>query len=98
LTAWKLRLLAHNEAVSGYIEKVSKELMVTKFPSFLPRERFDSHHRKVANITNRAKLECCFATFDTITMQPIDAKMENASSVKNFKIAPFGNTTVSWKI
>jgi hypothetical protein len=88
LTAWKLRLLAHNEAVSGYIEKVSKELMVTKFPSFLPREDSIVITAKVANITTDQNWNCCFATFDTITMQPIDAKMENASSVKNFKIAP----------
>ncbi|MFV8355287.1 carboxypeptidase-like regulatory domain-containing protein [Flavobacterium sp. XS1P32] len=104
LTAWKLRLLAHNkEAVSGYLEKsviTQKELMITpNFPRFFREKDSIVITAKVANITNEDKTGIAvLQLFDATTMQPIDAKMENASSVKNFKIAPFGNTTVSWKI
>lgn len=104
LTAWKLRLLAHNkEAVSGYLEKsviTQKELMVTpNFPRFFREKDSIVITAKVANITNEAKIGIAvLQLFDATTMQPIDAKMENANTVKNFKVAPFGNTTVSWKI
>ena len=104
LTAWKLRLLAHNkEATSGYLEKsviTQKELMVTpNFPRFFREKDSILITTKVANITNEAKTGIAILQlFDATTMQPIDAKMENANSVKNFKIAPFGNTSVSWKI
>nr|WP_315211260.1 MG2 domain-containing protein [uncultured Flavobacterium sp.] len=104
LTAWKLRLLAHNkEAVSGYLEKsviTQKELMVTpNFPRFFREKDSIVITAKVANITNEAKTGIAvLQLFDANTMQAIDAKMENGNTVKNFKIAPFGNTTVSWKI
>lgn len=104
LTAWKLRLLAHNkEAVSGYLEKsviTQKELMVTpNLPRFFREKDSIVITAKVANITNEAKTGIAvLQLFDATTMQSIDAKMGNANTVKNFKIAPFGNTTVSWKI
>ncbi|TDE00180.1 MG2 domain-containing protein [Flavobacterium sandaracinum] len=104
LTAWKLRLLAHNkEATSGYLEKsviTQKELMVIpNFPRFFREKDSIFITTKVANITNEAKTGIAvLQLFDATTMQPIDAIMENANSVKNFKIAPFGNTTVTWKI
>lgn len=104
LTAWKLRLLAHNkEAVSGYVEKsviTQKELMVTpNLPRFFREKDSIVITVKVANITNEAKTGIALLQlFDATTMQPIDSKMGNANKVKNFKIAPFGNTTVSWKI
>jgi TonB-dependent SusC/RagA subfamily outer membrane receptor len=104
LTAWKLRLLAHNkEAVSGYLEKsviTQKELMVTpNFPRFFREKDSIVITAKVANITNEAKTGIAvLQLFDATTMQSIDAKMGNANTVKNFKITPFGNTTVSWKI
>jgi TonB-dependent SusC/RagA subfamily outer membrane receptor len=104
LTAWKLRLFAHNkEAVSGYLEKsviTQKELMVTpNFPRFFREKDSIVITAKVANITNEAKTGIAILQlFDATTMQQIDVKMENANTVKNFKIAPFGNTTVSWKI
>ncbi|MBG6187972.1 MG2 domain-containing protein [Flavobacterium sp. CAN_S2] len=104
LTAWKLRLLAHNkEAVSGYLEKsviTQKELMLTpNFPRFFREKDSIVITAKVANITNEAKTGIAvLQLFDATTMQSIDAKMENANTVKNFKIAPFGNTTVNWKI
>ena len=104
LTAWKLRLLAHTkEAVTGYLEKsiiTQKELMVTpNFPRFFREKDTITITTKVANITNEAKTGITILQlFDATTLQSIDAKMENKNSVKNFKIAPFGNTTVSWKI
>jgi thioredoxin-related protein len=52
----KLRLLAHNKELFLVVIRKKcycKKLMVTNFPRF--RERFDSHHRKVANITNETK-------------------------------------------
>ena len=104
LTAWKLRLLAHNkEAVSGYLEKsviTQKQLMVTpNFPRFFREKDSIVITSKVANSTNETKTGIAvLQLFDATTMQPIDAKMENTNTVKNFKIAPFGNTTVSWKI
>ncbi|TDD75868.1 alpha-2-macroglobulin family protein [Flavobacterium caseinilyticum] len=104
LTAWKLRLLAHNkEAVTGHLEKsviTQKELMITpNLPRFFREKDSIVITAKVANITNEAKTGIAvLQLFDATTMQPIDAKMENANKVKNFKIAPLGNTTVNWKI
>jgi hypothetical protein len=64
---------------------IKKRAMITNFLLCL-RERFDSHHRKGGlTLPNEAKnWNCCFLATLTITI--IDAKMENASSVKNFKI------------
>lgn len=104
LTAWKLRLLAHNkEAVTGYLEKsviTQKELMVTpNFPRFFREKDSIVITAKVANITNEAKTGIAvLQLFDATTMQTIDAKMANINTVKNFNIAAYGNTTVSWKI
>ena len=104
LTAWKLRLLAHNkDAVSGYLEKsviTQKELMVTpNFPRFLREKDSIVITAKVANITNEAKTGIAvLQLFDATTMQTIDAKMANTNTIKNFNIAAYGNTTVSWKI
>ncbi|MDP3679508.1 MAG: MG2 domain-containing protein [Flavobacterium sp.] len=104
LTAWKLRLLAHNkEAVSGYLEKsviTQKELMVTpNFPRFFREKDSIVITAKIANITNETKTGIAILQlFDATTMQTIDVKMANSNAVKNIKIAPFGNTSVSWKI
>lgn len=104
LTAWKLRLLAHNkDAVSGYLEKsiiTQKELMVTpNFPRFFREKDSIVITAKVANITNEAKTGIAvLQLFDATTMQAVDAKMNNTKTVKNFTIPAYGNTTVSWKI
>ncbi len=104
LTAWKLRLLAHNKnGVSGYLEKsviTQKELMVTpNFPRFFREKDSIVITAKVANVTNEAKTGIAvLQLFDATSMQTIDAKMANTNTVKNFNIAAFGNTTVSWKI
>ena len=104
LTAWKLRLLAHNkEAVTGYMEKsvvTQKELMVLpNFPRFFREKDTIVISAKISNITDQAKTGIAILQFfDAITMQPIDSKMLNAKNVKNFTIEPFGNTTASWTI
>jgi len=104
LTAWKLRLLAHNkEAVSGYLEKsviTQKDLMVTpNFPRFFREKDTLVIRAKISNMTNQAKTGVAvLQLFDATTMQPIDAKMLNAKNVKNFTIGAFGNTTASWTI
>ena len=104
LTAWKLRLLAHNkDAVSGYVEKsviTQKELMVTpNFPRFFREKDSIVITAKVANITKDSKTGIAvLQLFDATTMETIDAKMANKSTIKNFNIAAYGNTTVSWKI
>jgi uncharacterized protein YfaS (alpha-2-macroglobulin family) len=104
LTAWKLRILAHNkEAVSGYIEKsviTQKDLMVTpNFPRFFREKDSIVITTKVANVTKESKTGiAALQLFDAITMQPIDAKMGNTNTIKNFNIPAHGNTTVSWKI
>jgi TonB-dependent SusC/RagA subfamily outer membrane receptor len=104
LTAWKLRLLAHNkDAVSGYLEKsviTQKELMLTpNFPRFFREKDSIVITAKVANVTNEAKTGIAvLQLFDATTMQTIDVKMANTNTVKNFNIAAYGNTTVSWKI
>nr|WP_315255168.1 MG2 domain-containing protein [uncultured Flavobacterium sp.] len=104
LTAWKLRLLAHNkEAVTGYLEKsivTQKELMVTpNFPRFFREKDTIVITAKIANITKEAKTGIALLQFfDATTMMPIDAKMGNAKNVKNFTIGAFGNTTTSWTI
>jgi len=104
LTAWKLRLLAHNkEAVSGYLEKsiiTQKELMVIpNFSRFFREKDSIVITAKVSNMTNETKNGMALLQlFDAITMQSIDAKTANTKTIKNFKIAAFGNSIVSWKI
>lgn len=104
LTAWKLRLMAHNkDAVTGYLEKsviTQKELMLTpNFPRFLREKDSIVITAKVANVTNEAKTGIAvLQLFDATTMQTIDAKMANTNTFKNFNIAAYGNTTVSWQI
>lgn len=104
LTAWKLRLLAHNkDAVTGYLEKsviTQKELMLMpNFPRFFREKDTIVISAKISNMTNEAKTGITvLQLFDATTMQPIDIKMENAKNVKNFTIASFGNTTANWTI
>lgn len=104
LTAWKLRLMAHNkDAVTGYLEKsviTQKELMLTpNFPRFFREKDSIVITAKVANITNDVKTGIAvLQLFDATTMQSIDSKMNNTNTIKNFTIPAYGNTTVSWKI
>ncbi|MBF4465760.1 alpha-2-macroglobulin [Flavobacterium sp. LC2016-12] len=104
LTAWKLRLLAHNkDAVSGYLEKsvvTQKELMVLpNFPRFFREKDTIVISAKISNVTDKAKTGIAILQFfDATTMQPIDAKMLNAKNVRNFNVGAFGNTTASWTI
>lgn len=104
LTAWKLRLMAHNKnAVTGYLEKsvvTQKELMVLpNFPRFFREKDTIVISAKISNITDQAKTGIAILQFfDATTMQPIDNKMLNAKNVKNFTIEPFGNTTATWTI
>lgn len=104
LTAWKLRLLAHNkDAVTGYLEKsviTQKELMVTpNFPRFFREKDTIVITVKIANITKDAKTGIAILQlFDTTNMQPIDSKMLNTKNIKNFTIGAFGNTTANWTI
>ncbi|AYN05273.1 carboxypeptidase-like regulatory domain-containing protein [Flavobacterium sp. 140616W15] len=104
LTAWKLRLLAHNkDAVSSYLEKsviTQKELMVLpNFPRFLREKDTIVISTKISNITAEAKTGIAILQFfDATTMQPIDAKMLNVKNVKNFTVEAFGNTTASWTV
>jgi TonB-dependent SusC/RagA subfamily outer membrane receptor len=104
LTAWKLRLLAHNkDAVTGYLEKsviTQKELMVTpNFPRFFREKDTIVISAKISNITNQSKTGIAvLQLFDATSMQPIDSKMLNTKSIKNFTIGAFGNTTANWTI
>ncbi|MGG7034434.1 MAG: MG2 domain-containing protein [Flavobacterium sp.] len=104
LTSWKLRLIAHQKNTnSGYLEKnviTQKELMVLpNFPRFFREKDSITITSKVSNITKESKNGMAILQlFDATTMQPIDAIASNSVNVKNFTIAPFGNTTVSWKI
>lgn len=104
LTAWKLRLFAHNkDAVSGYLHKsvvTQKELMVLpNFPRFLREKDTIVISAKVSNITAEAKTGIAILQFfDAVTMQPIDAKMINEKNVRNFTIPPYGNTVANWTI
>ncbi len=104
LTAWKLRLLAHNkDAVSGYLEKsviTQKELMVMpNFPRFFREKDTVVISAKISNVTAEAKTGIAsLQFFDAVTMQAIDAKMLNVKNIKNFTISPYGNTTANWTI
>ncbi|OXB16043.1 alpha-2-macroglobulin family protein [Flavobacterium reichenbachii] len=104
LTAWKLRLLAHNKnAVSGYLEKgvvTQKELMVLpNFPRFFREKDTIVISAKISNMTDEAKTGIAMLQFfDAVTMKPVDAAMLNVENTKNFTINPFGNTTASWTI
>ncbi|MES2240940.1 MAG: carboxypeptidase-like regulatory domain-containing protein [Bacteroidota bacterium] len=104
LTAWKLRLLAHNKnAISGYLEKTvvtQKELMVVpNFPRFFREKDSIQITCKIANMTTSPKNGLAvLQLFDAANMQTIDVKMQNLKSTQNFAVAAYGNTTVSWKI
>jgi len=104
LTAWKLRLLAHNKsAVTGYLEKsviTQKELMILpNFPRFFREKDTIVISAKISNMTNEAKTGIALLQFfDATTMQPIDAKMLNVKNVKNFTIPALGNNTANWTI
>lgn len=104
LTAWKLRLLAHNkDAVSGYLEKsviTQKELMVLpNFPRFFREKDTIVISAKISNVTAEAKTGIAsLQFFDAVTMQPIDAKMLNTKNIKNFTIPAYGNSTANWTI
>lgn len=104
LTAWKLRLMAHNKnVVTGYLEKsvvTQKELMVLpNFPRFFREKDTIVISAKISNITDQAKTGIAIIQFfDATTMQPIDSKMLNTKNVKNFTIEPFGNTKATWTI
>ncbi|AWG21357.1 hypothetical protein FFWV33_07365 [Flavobacterium faecale] len=104
LTAWKLRLFAHNKnAVSGYMEQnviTQKELMVTpNFPRFLREKDTITITTKISNMTAQPKTGLAvLQLFDATTMQPIDSKMMNIKTTQNFSVNAMGNTTASWKI
>ncbi|MCV2483914.1 carboxypeptidase-like regulatory domain-containing protein [Flavobacterium sp. SH_e] len=104
LTAWKLRLFAHNkEAVSGYLQKnvvTQKELMLLpNFPRFFREKDTIVITTKISNITAEAKTGiAALQLFDAVTMEPIDAKMLNADNIKNFTIPAYGNTIASWTV
>jgi len=104
LTAWKLRLLAHNKStVTGYLEKsvvTQKELMIMpNFPRFFREKDTIVISAKISNMTKEAKTGIALLQFfDASTMQPIDAKMLNVKNVKNFNIPALGNTTANWTI
>ncbi|WP_284651707.1 carboxypeptidase-like regulatory domain-containing protein [Flavobacterium terrisoli] len=104
LTAWKFRLFSHNKkAVSGYLEKsvvTQKELMVfPNMPRFFRENDTIVIAAKVANLTSELKNGMAILQlFDATTMENIDAKAMNANAVRNFTIAPSGNSVVSWKI
>lgn len=104
LTAWKLRLLAHNKnAVSGYLEKIvitQKDLMVIpNFPRFFREKDSIQITTKIANLTNEPKTGIAvLQLFDATTMKSIDATMLNKKNVKNYTVSAYGNTTVSWNI
>jgi len=104
LTAWKLRLLAHNKSTaSSYLEKnviTQKELMVLpNFPRFLREKDTIVISAKISNVTADAKTGIAsLQFFDATTMESIDAKMLNAKNIKNFTIPAYGNTTANWTI
>lgn len=104
LTSWKMRLFGHNkEAVAGYLEKTivtQKSLMIMpNFPRFLREKDTLFVSAKVANLTSETKAGMAvLQLFDATTMENIDVKMMNSNSIKNFTIAPTGNTVVTWKI
>ncbi|MFB9077435.1 alpha-2-macroglobulin family protein [Flavobacterium procerum] len=104
LTAWKLRLMAHNkDAISGYLERsvvTQKELMIMpNFPRFFREKDAIVINAKISNLTDKAKTGIAILQFfDALTMQPIDSKMLNAKNIRNFTMDAFGNTNVSWKI
>ncbi|TDE42484.1 hypothetical protein E0I26_13495 [Flavobacterium rhamnosiphilum] len=104
LTAWKLRLLAHNkETVTGYLEKsiaTQKELMILpNFPRFFREKDTIVIATKISNITNEAKTGIAvLQLFDATTMEAIDIKTLNVKNVKNFTVGALGNTTASWTI
>lgn len=104
LTAWKLRLLAHNkDAISGYLEKnvlTQKELMVLpNFPRFFREKDTIVISAKISNVTADAKTGIAsLQFFDAVTMQPIDVKLLNTNNIRNFTIPAYGNTTANWTV
>ena len=104
LTQWKLQLLAHTktlESATMPLEAVTqKELMVTpNAPRFLREGDRITISSKITSLsetmlTGQAKLEL----YDAISGNVIDTELQNTENVVNFKVAPKGNTQVSWTL
>ncbi|MEC4004506.1 MG2 domain-containing protein [Flavobacterium sp. SUN052] len=104
LTQWKLRLFAHNKNANvGYLEKLvitQKELMIfPNMPRFFREKDTIVISAKISNLTPNVKNGIALLQLsDATTMETIDNKMMNVNAVRNFNIAPTGNTIVTWKI
>ncbi|AZQ42867.1 alpha-2-macroglobulin family protein [Nonlabens ponticola] len=102
LTLWKFRLFAHNkQAQTAQFEglvRTQKELsLVPNPPRFLRETDTIRFSTKIANLSGKIMNgKATLQLFDAITMQPIDEKLGNNKSVKNFDAPINGNASVDW--
>ena len=104
LTKWKFMTLAHTTDLKvGYSERTlvtQKELMVfPNAPRFLREGDEIEISAKISNLTSQlmqgtAQLQL----FDALTMQPVDAVLNNVNATVNFEMTGGLSTSVSWKL
>ncbi len=104
LTRWKLMTLAHTTDLKvGYSERTlvtQKDLMVfPNAPRFLREGDEMVLSAKISNLTGQlmqgsAQLQL----FDALTMQPIDAVLDNKNAVLPFEMTGGLSTSVNWTI
>jgi hypothetical protein len=104
LTKWKFMALAHTTDLKvGYSERTlvtQKDLMVfPNAPRFLREGDEIEISAKISNLTSQlmqgtAQLQL----FDALTMQPVDALLDNTNASVNFEMTGGLSTSVSWKL
>lgn len=104
LTSWKLRLLAHtNSWNTGKLEKTvitQKELNVSPNPPRFLREGDTIYFKaKISNLSQETLTgNAVLKLFNAITMEPVDAAMNNLDNLRNFRMNASESDLVSWKL
>lgn len=104
LTKWKFMTLAHTTDLKvGYSERTlvtQKDLMVfPNAPRFLREDDEIEISAKISNLTSQLMQgEAQLQLFDALTMQPVDAVLDNTNASVNFEMTGGLSTSVSWKL
>lgn len=104
LTRWRMMGLAHTKALqTGQIGEsviTQKDLMVTpNAPRFLREGDTIEFTAKVDNLSEKDLTgQAQLLLFDALTMQPIDAKLSNTNSLRDFTVKSKGSTAFTWSL
>jgi TonB-dependent SusC/RagA subfamily outer membrane receptor len=104
LTRWKLQLLAYNKNLQNAVKTLNavtqKELMVTpNAPRFLRVGDEIILSVKISNLTTKnMDGKALLQLTDAVSGAVVDDKLNNLVRNQSFRIAPKGNTELSWKL